>query len=659
MGLRALAKAGAIALLGGCVLPMALVTTAGAFVDPSTMKKVVVLGKVGAAVGTKLAPLRMVTSITPMGAAINLAVFAGGYWLTETEGGQALTAKIWNELTGGPKDGVSNPGYATTVPTRAPDYCRWTVGNPVWTGATSTTSATITHSWSVENFSPTGTGHADCESATGYTPSGNWRATCKATVAAGTWAAGQVGTGNSGAAGGATPNGGTVGSPCAILPAASLPVPVALEYYVAANASNPWNSFYVVPVIKFNPNGQVTGQDGVLAATTVLTVRKDCKNISTGAVTTVSASSAPGTANVPGLVCPAGTYVIAQRIYSSNGLIDSNGSATTLIASSSIPQSFRDSYPNCLGPTSSGCHMSITVDGVECAYGVTGCANWWDIAQTAPTRVKCLWGPLTASPLPYTMEVYTDCSPLRHAYRTAGGAVADPLRNGDADPVPNTGTVTNPQPWPVSDPLPSGDPNANPSTNPSTSASAQPTTSTAPQTFPQTGTNPQTQTDPGTNTGTRPGPLTSTGTGTLNSTDPANCWATSWTWNPISWVFTPVKCALVWAFVPAPANLSATTARFKTAVNGTAIGSWSNAFSAYPAAFTSSGGASCSGPALALPAPFSVTLHPAQTCTGPSVMLSNVCKFGIGALLAVSGTWACARLILAGVGYQIGGGGAE
>lgn len=30
----------------------------------------------------------------------------------------------------------------------------------------------------------------------------------------------------------------------------------------------------------------------------------------------------------------------------------------------------------------------------------------------------------------------------------------------------------------------------------------------------------------------------------------ANCWASGWSWNPLDWVLTPVKCALQWAFVP-------------------------------------------------------------------------------------------------------------
>lgn len=30
----------------------------------------------------------------------------------------------------------------------------------------------------------------------------------------------------------------------------------------------------------------------------------------------------------------------------------------------------------------------------------------------------------------------------------------------------------------------------------------------------------------------------------------ANCWQNGWSWNPLSWVYIPVKCALLWAFDP-------------------------------------------------------------------------------------------------------------
>lgn len=45
--------------------------------------------------------------------------------------------------------------------------------------------------------------------------------------------------------------------------------------------------------------------------------------------------------------------------------------------------------------------------------------------------------------------------------------------------------------------------------------------------------------DAGTDTGANPDP-----------SDGTNCITSSWSWNPVSWVYAPVKCALKWAFVP-------------------------------------------------------------------------------------------------------------
>src|SRR6186997_3448988 len=102
------AKLAALSLGAGVVLPLSLVTTAGALVPPATMAKLAVVAKVGAQVGTKLVPLRMAASVTPVGLAINTVFIAGALYL-QTDSGQALEAKAWNWLTGGPKPAVKYP----------------------------------------------------------------------------------------------------------------------------------------------------------------------------------------------------------------------------------------------------------------------------------------------------------------------------------------------------------------------------------------------------------------------------------------------------------------------------------------------------------------------------------------------------------------------
>lgn len=72
-----------------------------------------------------------------------------------------------------------------------------------------------------------------------------------------------------------------------------------------------------------------------------------------------------------------------------------------------------------------------------------------------------------------------------------------------------------------------------------TESQAQPTPSPSVGLFPGTGTNPDTQPNP------EPEPALSP-----SQAGSSNCWGSGWSWNPVSWVFVPVKCALSWAFVP-------------------------------------------------------------------------------------------------------------
>jgi hypothetical protein len=65
----------------------------------------------------------------------------------------------------------------------------------------------------------------------------------------------------------------------------------------------------------------------------------------------------------------------------------------------------------------------------------------------------------------------------------------------------------------------------------------------------------------GTGTGTGGSSLPTTGpnpaapdTAPDSSTNPdsQSCFSTGWSWNPVSWVYVPIKCSFIWAFVPTP-----------------------------------------------------------------------------------------------------------
>lgn len=90
--------------------------------------------------------------------------------------------------------------------------------------------------------------------------------------------------------------------------------------------------------------------------------------------------------------------------------------------------------------------------------------------------------------------------------------------------------------------------NPTPDPSPSASPSAGPTTTVAP--LPTTGVNPI------------PDPSNPPTDGTAPSGD--NCWGSGWSWNPISWVYVPVKCALVWAAVPPAGSVATQVADLRT-----------------------------------------------------------------------------------------------
>jgi hypothetical protein len=74
-------------------------------------------------------------------------------------------------------------------------------------------------------------------------------------------------------------------------------------------------------------------------------------------------------------------------------------------------------------------------------------------------------------------------------------------------------------------------------------------TETGDSTFPSTGVNPQP------NATAAPG-------GPAFGDDPDDatgnsCMGAAWSWNPVNWVYVPIKCALIWAFVPSPETWSA------------------------------------------------------------------------------------------------------
>lgn len=167
-------------------------------------------------------------------------------------------------------------------------------------------------------------------------------------------------------------------------------------------------------------------------------------------------------------------------------------------------------YPDCFdasGAYTGTCVVAVWINGNQCAVGVSGCGTWETYKQDHPNAtVQCKWGSYVVA--------MSDCAPLSVAYQPNTGVQI--INQTD----PSTGTPTSTQTQQHN-----GGTQSQPAPGPA---------------LPTTGTNPSVGT--GTNT-----PPNAQG----QAVDTDNCLGNGWSWNPVSWIFTPVKCALIWAFVPA------------------------------------------------------------------------------------------------------------
>lgn len=163
-------------------------------------------------------------------------------------------------------------------------------------------------------------------------------------------------------------------------------------------------------------------------------------------------------------------------------------------------------YPECFANGALDCVTTVWINGRPCSKSRSVCHDWWEAINLENVPGNCKFGPYVVA--------LGNCRELREAYRT-----------------PGTLTVEG---GPTEDPIvkPKAPPNTNPNPNPN------PTTGPNPETPP---TLPDTETDP----------------------DSRSCFADAWSWNPVDWVYVPVKCAFIWAFVP-KTQLSTLVTTWKT-----------------------------------------------------------------------------------------------
>lgn len=119
--------------------------------------------------------------------------------------------------------------------------------------------------------------------------------------------------------------------------------------------------------------------------------------------------------------------------------------------------------------------------------------------------------------------------------------------------------------------------------------------------------------------------------------DYAQCVATDVSWNPVSWVFVPVKCALQWAFYPSQDNTETQMLKVQQKAGNSGIDQLPKAFNASFSALQNSFGQHCQGPEMHLQA-FGHDLipssHPFSVCDGTG--LEKLPTFSRAAFIVLS-----------------------
>jgi len=331
-------------------------------------------------------------------------------------------------------------------------------------------------------------------------------------------------------------------------------------------------------------------------------------------------------------------YSVTSAVPSANGMVEmptctgatgdlggAKAKCATLSAGTSLPTAVVESsncvaagtagllYPECIA---AGCIYRVAVDGVACTVGRPGCSDWAAVYATSPGRVMCRYGEHAVS--------VDHCFFLERVYEN-GLPVPATLGNTDGNPATFTGTAPLPnpgsQPQPQPQPIPNGAPGGDPGTLPGGSTGALPSPSGVPSTN-------------------------------------GDCFGGgTFSWNPIDWVVTPVKCALAWAFVPSPAALANFSNGVGTGFAGTSLGRWSASLGGLVPAITGTG---CAGPSLStgfmsgLPGhPIASEIHPFDACSAPMSTVAATSYMILSAGIAFYGGMKVVRQLGYAFGFQI------
>ena len=202
---------------------------------------------------------------------------------------------------------------------------------------------------------------------------------------------------------------------------------------------------------------------------------------------------------------------------------------------------FEQDYGDCFNELGLVCTVAVWINGDECAVGDVLCVDWQNYHAGHPSAVKCKFGAYVVA--------MANCDMLRHSYKTT------------------TIPVTEVEPT-------TGDPKLPNEPNPPTAPPEVCQVNCVTPPVPDDPENPDGGGD--------------------------NCLSDAFSWNPVDWVYVPVKCALSWAFVPPTGSWDAAVDRVKVAAEGDSMAQWQDSLGS---AFSgvSGGNAGCQGPGFNMP----------------------------------------------------------
>jgi hypothetical protein len=287
---------------------------------------------------------------------------------------------------------------------------------------------------------------------------------------------------------------------------------------------------------------------------------------------------------------------------------------STLLDVDVSPDVYED-YGDCFNELGLVCEIRVFIEGQPCSPADPRCHDWQQTHQNFPDLVKCKFGP-------FVVDI-DNCTPLKRAY--------------EPNAIPTEITDPAGYPDPTLDPDGNPNPNPNPNPDPTPSPTPTPTPNPSPTPFPTAGPNPESPTP-------TPGPDT--------NPDSRSCFGDAWSINPVDWVYVPVKCVFLWAFIPDPGFFDAKFGELKDLFGRTSPGLFIGSIdSLVPSAGATAG---CAGPSFDISIlDVDKTIRPLNACSGGAANAAGICHALLTVGLSIFGALACLRGIGSGLGWNV------